>query len=227
MASASPAGHNSPMAPHIAPSQADPSLALHPTNTIDSENPAIVARAAELCGDSDGPRERAVKLFYWVRDAYRYDPFNVSHDVADYRAGHMLTVDRGYCITKSVLLAALARASGIPTRLGFADVKNHLQSERLKAQMKSELFAWHGYVEFHLDGRWVKASSAFNIEMCERFGTRPLEFDGVRDALLHEFDQAGNRHMEYVTDRGSYDDLPFTEIMTTFAELYGEDYLGS
>jgi len=215
------------MAPHVAPSQADPSLALAPTAIIDSDDPGIVAKAEELCVGLPDPRDRAVRLFYWVRDAYRYDPFNVSRHEGDYRAGHLLGLDRGYCISKSVLLAALARAMGIPTRLGFADVKNHLQSERLRAQMKSELFAWHGYVEFHLGERWVKASSAFNIEMCERFGTRPLEFNGVDDALLHEFDQAGNRHMEYVTNRGSYDDLPFSEIMKTFAELYGEDYLDS
>lgn len=48
----------------------------------------------------------------------------------------------------------------------------------------------------HLDGRWVKSTPAFNIELCEKFGLRPAEFDGAADSIYHPFELAGNRHME-------------------------------
>jgi transglutaminase-like putative cysteine protease len=127
-----------------------------------------------------------------------------------------------WCVPKSVLLTAAARSQGIPARLGFADVRNHLTSEKLKAQMSSDVFAWHGYSEVLLDDGWHKLSTAFNVELCERFGVKTLEFDGTGDALMHPFDTSGRQHMEYIRQRGSYDDLPLDEIMATFAEVYGE-----
>jgi transglutaminase-like putative cysteine protease len=122
-----------------------------------------------------------------------------------------------------VLLTAAARRRGIPARLGFADVRNHLTSEKLSAQMGTDLFAWHGYSELLIGERWYKLSTAFNIELCERFGVRTLDFDGTDDALMHPFDVAGNRHMEYVNQRGSFDDLPLDRILADFATIYGHD----
>ena len=116
---------------------------------------------------------------------------------------------------------------GIPARLGFADVRNHLTSEKLSDQMGTDLFAWHGYSELLLGDRWFKLSTAFNIELCDRFGVKTLEFDGTDDALMHPFDKAGNRHMEYVDQRGSFDDLPLERILADFAAIYGTDVSSS
>ena len=69
--------------------------------------------------------------------------------------------------------------------------------------MGSDVFAWHGYSELLLDGRWHKLSTAFNLELCDRFGVKALDFDGTGDALMHPFDKVGNRHMEYIRQRGS------------------------
>ena len=95
--------------------------------------------------------------------------------------------------------------------------------------MGTDLFIWHGYGELLLpdpdgeadDVRWFKLSTAFNIELCDRFGVTPLEFDGTADALMHPFDQSGNRHMEYTNQRGSFDDLPLDLMLADFAEMYG------
>ena len=122
---------------------------------------------------------------------------------------------------KSVALTAAARAAGIPSRLGFADVKNHLQSERLKEAMGTDLFIWHGYSTFFVGGRWTKASCAFNAELCERFGVAPLDFDGTHDALLHPFSGDGSQYMEYVNERGTYADLPLKEMLADLSETYG------
>ena len=121
---------------------------------------------------------------------------------------------------KAVALTAAARATGIPSRLGFADVRNHLQSERLRGLMGTDLFVWHGYSTLFVGGRWRKASPAFNAELCARFGVPPLDFDGTRDALLHAFAGDGSQYMEYVHEHGVYTDLPLERILAAYRETY-------
>jgi transglutaminase-like putative cysteine protease len=198
---------------------ADP-LWLEPTWFIDSDSDEIGDFVARHTVGAMSPRERAVSLFTAVRDGYRYDPYQTSTDPADYRASVVAGTSANWCVPKATLLTASARRAGIPARLGFADVRNHLTSQKLSATMQTDIFYWHGYSELLLDGRWFKVSSAFNIELCHRFGTRVLEFDGTADALLHPFDEAGHRHMEYVRDRGSYNDLPFDAMLETFRRIY-------
>jgi transglutaminase-like putative cysteine protease len=195
---------------------------LAPTWFIDADDPAVVAFAAAATGDATDPTDVAVRLFYAVRDGFRYDPYNVDHSPERFRASAVVTSGSNWCVPKSVLLTAAARAQGIPARLGFADVRNHLTSEKLRAQMGSDVFAWHGYSELLLGDRWHKLSTAFNIELCDRFGVKALDFDGTGDALMHPYDKAGNRHMEYINQRGSFDDLPLERILADFAEIYGE-----
>lgn len=201
-----------------------PEDCLAPTRFLDADHPDVVRWAEQVCRDAgaDTDRARAVALFLAVRDGIRYDPYAVSDDPDWYRASSIVHQPAAFCIPKAVLLCAGCRAVGIPARLGFADVRNHLNSEKLRAQMGTDVFAFHGYSELWLDGRWVKVSSAFNKELCDRFGTLVLEFDGEHDALMHPVDREGRRHMEYLRQRGSYDDLPLDEIMAGFAEMYGE-----
>ena len=194
------------------------STTLAPTALIDSDHPAVVA-FARRCSGADA-RERAVALYYAVRDGLRYDPYRIDLDAAEMRASHALELGFGWCVTKAALLAAAARAIGIPARVGYADVRNHLSTERMRQLLKTDLFLWHGYTELWLDGAWVKATPAFNIELCERFGLLPLEFDGRRDSLYHPFDRAGRQHMEYVNQRGSFDEVPLAQITADFAVAY-------
>jgi transglutaminase-like putative cysteine protease len=193
---------------------------LEPTWFIDSDSEAVVRFADKAAGDATDPVEVAVKLFHAVRDGIRYDPYVMQTDRDAFRASTVAVSDRNWCIPKSVLFVAAARHRGIPARLGFADVRNHLTSEKLSKSMGTDLFVWHGFAELLLNGRWVKLSTAFNIELCEKFGVKALEFDGSNDALMHPFDERGNRHMEYVEQRGSFDDLPLQQIFDTFADIY-------
>lgn len=202
--------------------QPEPEL-LAPARFVDSDHPDVVAYARELVGDARAPRDKAARLFRGVRDRLRYDPYSLTVDPEDYRASRILHRASAYCVPKAVLLCAVARASGIPARLGFADVRNHLSSEKLLRTMGTDLFVFHGYVELWIDGVPRKASPAFNAELCARFGVPPLEFDGEHDALLQAFDGAGARFMEYVRDRGLFVDLPYEEMMRAFAETYAKD----
>jgi transglutaminase-like putative cysteine protease len=213
-----------------------PPATLASTYFIDSDHPAVVDFAARHAGPGED-RERAVRLFYAVRDGFRYDPYQIDLSAAGMRASAVIANGYGWCVPKAALLAAACRAAGIPARVGYADVRNHLSTERMRRVMQTDVFHWHGYTEIWLDDAWRKATPAFNIELCEKFGLLPLEFDGVGDSLYHAFDRHGHRHMEYILQRGAFDDVPLERILEDFMKLYpamvdqlaamkGSDFMG-
>lgn len=196
---------------------------LAPAWFVDSDAPAVLAFADRVTAGRDTPVDRAVALFTAVRDEIWYDPFCLVTEPEAYRASRVVAQDHNWCVPKAVLLTAAARAAGIPARIGFADVRNHLNTPRLRARMNgADLFVYHGYTALYLEQRWVKATPAFNAELCARFGVDPIEFDGRSDALMHPYDGNGDQYMEYVRDRGLHADLPLDELITTFREYYGE-----
>jgi transglutaminase-like putative cysteine protease len=200
---------------------------LQPARYIDSAHPAVIGFARKHAAGND-PLARAVSLYYAVRDNIRYNPFLDFSKEETFQASRCIEAGEGFCIGKAALLAACARAEGIPARVGFADVKNHLTTPALRERMGSDLFVYHGYADLLLEGNWVKATPAFNIELCRRFRVKPLEFDGRSDSIFHPFDEEDRRHMEYLRDRGRHADVPVAEIMQAFRETYPVLYrLGS
>jgi transglutaminase-like putative cysteine protease len=196
---------------------------LQPSPTIDFDNEAVVSFARKNSGDSTDQRIQAISLYYAVRDGIRYDPYSINLSVEGLRASTTLGTGRGWCVAKAILLTGCCRLLGIPARLGFADVRNHLTTTRLRALMKTDLFFWHGYTSICLDGAWIKATPAFNIELCERFRLKPLDFDGFKDSIYHPFDLEGNKHMEYVRYHGEFADVPIDQIIDTFRQEYAPD----
>lgn len=190
---------------------------------IDSDHPAVASFAHDRVRGAT-EIERAVSLYYAVRDGIRYNPFLDFTVDSAYRASSCLEAGEGFCVGKAALLAACARAEGIPARVGFADVKNHLSTPRLLEYIGSDLFVYHGYTELFLEDEWVKATPAFNLALCTKFRVKPLEFDGRHDSIFHPYDQDARRHMEYVRDRGHYADVPAAEIQKTFREFYPKLY---
>lgn len=193
---------------------------LQATEIIDVHHPTVTTFAENRIGDATTPVQKAVNLYYAVRDEIRYDPYNIDLSIEGLRASTTLKTARGWCVSKAALLAACCRGVGIPAKLGYADVRNHLSTERMRASMKTDIFIWHGYTSLYLDGKWVKATPAFNIELCERFNLKPLEFDGRGDSIYHPFDLLGNRHMEYLRERGEYADVPFEQMIEDFSRVY-------
>jgi transglutaminase-like putative cysteine protease len=191
-----------------------------PTRFIDSDHPAINAFAAQHIAATDRKEEAAVKLYYAVRDGFKYDPYRIEADPDTFKASVVLSQGYGMCITKAVLLAACARSVNIPAKLGFANVRNHLSTERMRQALQTDIFYWHGYTLLYLRDRWVKATPAFNIELCEKFSLKPLEFDGKNDSIYHPFDLHGNKHMEYVHSHGEFTDLPFRSMLADFMRYY-------
>jgi transglutaminase-like putative cysteine protease len=207
---------------------------LAPGEFVDSGDPFVEEFAGKVTFGASDDVSRATKLYYAVRDEILYDPYYGGEARRYFRASDCLRAKRGFCIPKAALLAAGARCLGIPARVAFADVRNHLSTKKLRELMGGDIFIWHSLTELHLEGRWVKATPAFNLSLCQRFGVHPLEFDGRRDSLFHEYDQAGRKHMEYVQDRGHYADVPYQRILADLRETYprwmqllGEDQGGA
>ncbi len=196
---------------------------LLPARFVDSASSEIQDYAASaLCDLASGvsDTEKAVCLFEAVRDGIRYDPYTFTLSPEAYYASVIVKCESAYCVPKAVLLTACLRAAGIPAALGFADVRNHLNTPKLSELMGTDLFIYHGYVQLWLDGKSYKVTPAFNTEMCERFGVKPLVFDGTSDALFHEFNQQDQRHMEYVNDRGLFRDMPIDVFLSEFKATY-------
>ncbi|MAF48801.1 MAG: transglutaminase [Rhodospirillaceae bacterium] len=191
---------------------------------VDSDHPRVVEFAdAHVKGNND--LDRVISLYYAVRDEILYDPYLPVGKIESYRASDAVATGRGWCVPKSALLTACCRINGVPARPGYADVRNHLATPRLLELLGTDIFPWHSYTEILIDGLWVKATPAFNRRLCDRFGLKPLEFDGSEDSLFHEFDQKGQRHMEYIRDRGAFLDVPFDEILATFKTMYRPEYI--
>lgn len=193
--------------------------ALQATAYIDAGSAPIRDFVAAHAGS--GPqREQAIRLYYAVRDAVPYDLryFGIEEEI--FTASNCLASAGSFCVPKALTLAAAARAAGIPARIGFADVRNHLASPRILELMGSDIFRWHAFTLLFLDGNWVKATPAFDIGFCAQFGVQPLDFDGRTDSIFHPFDTSGRQHMEYVLDRGAHDDLPFEAFRRDMQENY-------
>ena len=195
---------------------------LSSTAIIDSDHPRIQEYAIRNIGDSSDRVEQAVKLYLAVRDGIRYNPYRPFHLPEHYQASRVLERGQSFCVPKVSLLCALGRVCGIPSRVGFATVKNHLATKQLIDFLGSNVFVYHGFVEFHLEGKWVKATPAFNLELCERHMVQPLEFNGREDSLFHSFNRDNDKYMEYVEYHGIYSDIPIDAILAAWKKAYGK-----
>jgi len=200
-------------------------LYLTPTKIIDSDHKSIQDYAVRIVMGSTDPIEIATKLYLAVRDDIRYDPYSPFYLPEHYRASNVLKRGRSFCVPKASLLCALGRACGIPSRVGFADVRNHLTTKQLSDFMGNNLFVYHGFVEFYLDGKWVKATPAFNSELCKRHGVPPLEFNGREDSLFQAYNLENRKFIEYVEFHGVYADIPVAVIVEAWERAYGKDLI--
>jgi transglutaminase-like putative cysteine protease len=191
---------------------------LAPGEYVDSDHPAIRQVAATVAGSAT---ERARALYLTVRDSIAYSTLPAAGSMRDYlrdpetyRASSVLATGSGYCVSKAALYTALCRAAGIPAKVAFADVRNHhITGWRLRKALGTDLFAWHGYSEILLAGRWITVTLMFDAPLCGRMALAPAEFDGESDTLLPTVDLRGHRFFSYGAHHGSFADVP-TEFLT-------------
>ncbi len=197
---------------------------LEPTEIIDSDSPLVKQYAEDITkGNYDDQVAVAVALYYRVRDDISYNPYIAYHREESYKASNIVKLKKGYCVSKASLLCALGRACGIPSRVGFATVRNHIATKQLIESMGTNEFVYHGYTEFYLNGKWVIATPAFDKKTCERHNVQPLEFNGTDDSKYQVYNNEEALFMEYLDDHGSYSDIPVKEIIIAFRKKYGDE----
>jgi len=167
--------------------------------------------------------ENVLRLYYAIRDGFWYSPYLSGIKPEDFAAHNILSRSKqrgGHCIDKANLLLACVRAIGVPARLRFANVRNHIGTGELEAELGSDVLVFHGYIEIYLNHKWVKATPAFNKGLCKKLGVSPLEFDGVNDSIFQEFDKEGGLFMEYLHDYGPYPNIPYTFMVSEWKRYY-------
>ncbi|MFQ5583212.1 MAG: transglutaminase family protein [Calditrichia bacterium] len=193
---------------------------LEPGFFMDSGHPHVIHYAREITRNIKDKKQKAIALYGAIRDGFQYDPYKLDLRPDAMKASYLLTRDYGYCIEKANLLGACARVVGIPSRLGFAIVKNHIGTAKLEKILKTDLLVFHGYTELYLNGKWLKATPAFNKELCKKLDVAPLEFDGETDSIFQEYDRQGGKFMEYIHDYGTYPDIPYDLFISELKKHY-------
>ncbi|MGB8958423.1 MAG: transglutaminase domain-containing protein [Candidatus Aminicenantales bacterium] len=162
---------------------------LAPAKFVDSGHPAIANKAKELTAGCVSAEEKARRLFEFVRDTYTTD------ECPSFVASEVLTCGGNSCRQRSILLAALCRAAGIPARL-------HLQKVTLKNWRREDgtviadyIFA-HGITGIYLRGRWLLYETVGNGEKWRvwtqdeaRVKEMPVPFSAERDCLFRADDR--------------------------------------
>jgi len=115
---------------------------------VESDNPAIVARAKEIAGGETDAYAAAKKVVAWVGRTMKKD-YGASAD----RATDVLRTMRGDCTEHSLLSIALLRALGIPARR--VDGVVYVQNEDGVPALY-----WHEWVEAWV-GTWTQLDPTF------------------------------------------------------------------
>lgn len=196
---------------------------LMPTVTLDCDHPDIERTATDLIANCKDDTDKAVRLFYFVRDEIRYSPYMISVFLEDFKASRVLGWKKGYCVQKAVLLAAMGRTAGIPSRLVFAKIKNHLMPQHVLALTKTNILPRHGYTQFLLKGRWINLAPTFDKALSEKNDLPLVEFDGENHAVLPSLNRKGEPWIEYIEKFSPHADLPFDWIVEKTSQLVGKD----
>lgn len=199
---------------------------LEPTEFLNFDRPRVKEKASGIVKGKSSNKEKAIALFYWVRDEIRYNMYTyIPQHKTNLKASTTLRRGHGFCMSKAVLLSTLARAVEIPARIHMVDIINHKIPEWVEELMGTNVFYCHGYSELYLDDEWKKLTPVFDRKTALKAGYTPLvEFDGDNDAMLSKYDSEGNLFVEYIGDHGIYTDVPINEIKDIFEEEYGEIY---
>jgi hypothetical protein len=112
-----------------------------PNNLIQSDNPKIAAMAQKAAGEEKDPWKIALALERYVNRLIEEKDFSQAFATAAEVAENPV----GDCTEHAVLLAALARARGIPARVAMGLV--YMQGKGS--------FGYHMWTEVHVNGRWI------------------------------------------------------------------------
>ncbi len=189
---------------------------LGATEFLDHDSPVVREFVAKALGDNPQALpdvDKARALYYAVRDGIYYEIYGADVSREGLRASAIIKRGMGFCVHKSLVYATVLRAVGIPSRIYYGDVRNHLTSPRISELIGGDVFTFHSLTVLHLNGRWIRSTPVFNKMLCKLYRIAPLEFDPDNDSMYHPFDEQGRRHMEFLRSHGEFDDFPYEKVV--------------
>lgn len=187
---------------------------LQATEFLDHDSPVVREFVARALGDEPlSDEEKARKLYYAVRDGIYYEIYGADVSREGLKASSIIKGGMGFCVHKSLVYATVLRAVGIPSRIYYGDVRNHLTSPRITELIGGDVFTFHSLTVFYLNGKWIKSTPVFNKMLCKLYGITPLEFNADGDSMYHPYDEQGRRHMEFLRSHGEFDDFPYDLVV--------------
>jgi hypothetical protein len=158
---------------------------LASSKLCDADHPAIQEKTLSLGRSCASKREKAIRVYHFVRDEILYQMCQFSDAASD-----TLASKRGHCYQKANLEIALLRALVIPA--GF--ITQRIDPGVLRPFLVDEAMALlggrmaHAYACAFLDGRWVGADATFDKPLLdfalEGHWQMQESWDGARDVTL-------------------------------------------
>jgi len=151
---------------------------LGPNLMINTEDPKLIELAKQAGGGETEPFALGDRLRRFVTDYVTTKSLNIGFATA----GEVCRTREGDCSEHGVLLAALGRLNGLPSRVvvGLAYVP------RLGEQ--KGVFGYHMWTQFFIDGRWIDFDAALRESVCSptriAFATSSLKNAGLADLSL-------------------------------------------
>jgi len=171
--------------------------------------------SANIKGNS---KDDLIAWYTYVRDYFLYDPYHLDIRPESLVVSKIIQKRRAWCVEKALVFVAGCRKLGIPARLGFGIVQNHIGADKLEEYLKRKEIVFHGYAEVYLDGKWIKCTPAFDKRICAINKLEPLNWNGEDDSLFQEF-SGDNKFMEYLHFYGEFSEIPF-ELMHVEMKKY-------
>ena len=182
---------------------------LCPTQMCDSNNPFIITKALNLTEGATTNKEKAMRIFYFVRDKIKYqiNPyFSTASRTLNYR--------HGFCVSKSNLQIALLRALNIPARYHVVN----LQSSCLNPFFPNwivknfpEIIDHHSICECFLNNTWVACDSTFDKDLIDGAKIKGI----LSQDVFSEIDWDGEGNLE-IFDPWKVSDVDFFSNLDRF-----------
>ncbi len=115
-----------------------------PSPLVQSDDPLVMELAQEAAGDERDPWRTSVRLEQFVKQTIRSKNFSQAFS----SAGEVARTREGDCTEHAVLLAALARARGIPARVAMGLVYSEPPGGE-------PMLAFHMWTEVFIADRWI------------------------------------------------------------------------
>jgi len=199
---------------------------LKPTWYLNYDNPLVRERVEKVVAGCGDVVARAKAIYEFVRDQIIYNPATDVDSFEVMRASYTLSLGEGFCVQKAVLLSAMWRAAGIPSKVGFQRIRS-FRIPQVYLDLLGDSIDNHGLSAFKVGDRWIRLDASLDRAMVERQGYRLVEFNSTRDELLHPTDIAGNPHFVILADYGDFQDVPHDRavwLVQEFTRLHNEGW---